>query len=83
MNNAEILAGLTEEITIITRLPREKISPEKPLRENGINSMGFIELLLAADRRWHVSLAEKGVSPADVKSLSALADRIAAELEKQ
>lgn len=83
MNKIEILSGLTEEISIITRMPAGTIDPAKPLAENGINSMGFIELILAADRRWHVNLAEKGVNPPDVQSVSSLAERIAAELKKQ
>ncbi len=78
----EIVRTLRKEISVITSRDMEKIDPEGSLASNGINSMGFIELLLAVERLWNVKLVDAGLSMADVRTVSALAGRIRQEMDR-
>ncbi len=78
--NAEEIAGkLLEEIAVITGKKAEELDRKRSLAQNGINSMGFVELLLTAMKNWNVNLIESGISMADVGSVDSLAERIARE----
>lgn len=85
MNNVsieEIARALRKEMSVITSREISKIDPEASLASNGINSMGFIELLLSVERLWNVKLVEAGLSMADVRTVNALAGRIRQEMDK-
>ncbi|OQA85808.1 MAG: hypothetical protein BWY31_01708 [Lentisphaerae bacterium ADurb.Bin242] len=85
MNNVsieEIARALRKEMSVITSREISKIDPEASLASNGINSMGFIELLLSVERLWDVKLVEAGLSMADVRTVNALAGRIRQEMDK-
>ena len=69
----EIETALKQEISIITGKKPEELKTEQSLAWNGINSMGFVELLLSVSRLWNVNLLDAGIETADVASLSALA----------
>ena len=76
----EIETALKNEISIITGKKTEELKAEQSLSWNGINSMGFVELLLSVNRLWSVNLLDVGIGTADVSTLSALAERIRKEL---
>ena len=70
-----IVGQLLAEIRIVTggRVdPKEECS----LVENGINSMGFMELLVFIEQKWGVSLVDQGIAARDVADVRALAERI-------
>jgi acyl carrier protein len=67
---------LREEIAIITGQEKEDIDPDKSVAENGINSLGFVELLLAVEKHFQVKLMENSMSNADISSVNALAAKI-------
>ena len=71
----EVVAVLMKEIGMITGT-ETGLDPDRTLHENGINSMGFMELLLCVENRWHVSLIEKGITPKDIASVRAFAKTI-------
>ena len=75
----EITAALKKEISIITGKKAEDLKETESLSFNGINSMGFVELLLTINRLWGVNLLEAGISISDVVSISALAEKIKQE----
>jgi len=75
----EIIAALKEEIAVITGKKAEDIKEDQPLSFNGINSMGFVELLLSINRIWNVNLMEAGIGIGDVRTLAALAEKIKQE----
>ena len=66
----EVTCGLLREISAITGREEAKLSAGLSLAENGIDSMGFVELLLS------VNLVDAGLRSADVKSVAALAEKI-------
>jgi len=78
----EIVQALRKEISVITSRDLSKIDPEGSLASNGINSMGFIELLLAVERLWNVKLVDAGLTMADVRTVNALAGRVRLEMDK-
>ena len=80
MTEDEVTEQLLREIRIITGGHAET-DPDRSLADNGINSMGFMELLLAIESRFGVPLAERGVHAADTASVRALAHRIVSERE--
>lgn len=70
-----ITGQLLAEIRIVTggrADPKEECS----LADNGINSMGFMELLVFIEQKWGVSLVDQGISARDVADVRALAERI-------
>lgn len=77
MDKNEIIRHLLKEIAGITGKTEPELSEEKSLSANGIDSMGFVELLLIIKREYNVNLVEAGLRAADVKSVAALAQKIA------
>ena len=79
LNLTEITAALKKEISIITGKKAEDLKEEESLSFNGINSMGFVELLLSINRLWGINLLDAGISISDVVSIAALAEKIKQE----
>ncbi|MEI3039346.1 MAG: hypothetical protein V8T90_09825 [Victivallales bacterium] len=78
----EITAKLLEEISVITGKTTEELDRKLSLAHNGINSMGFVELLLTVAKNWNVNLIDAGISMADVNSVESLAARVRQELAR-
>ena len=76
MTTDEVMKGLLGEISAITGREESALSVEKPLSLNGIDSMGFVELLLSVKRLYGVNLVDAGLRGADVKSVRSLAEKI-------
>lgn len=70
-----ITGELLSEIRIVTG-GRVDPKPECSLADNGINSMGFMELLVFIEQKWGVSLVDQGIAARDVADVRALARRI-------
>ncbi len=70
-----ITEQLLAEIRIVTG-GRITPDPARPLADNGINSMGYMELLVFIEQKWGVSLVDQGISARDVADIRALAARI-------
>lgn len=82
LNVEEITAKLLEEISVITGKKTDELDRKLPLARNGINSMGFVELLLTVAKNWNVNLIDAGISMADVNSVESLAARVRQELAR-
>lgn len=83
------MSEITEEAVLnylITQV--EMISGQKhanadaSLTNNGINSMGFMELLLGLQMKYNVNLIDSGISAADVNSLRTLAQKVIRSMEQ-
>ena len=75
----EVVGKLLEEMALITGKPVGELDRSRSLAQNGINSMGFVELLLTVAKNWNVNLMDAGIGVADVRSVESLAERIARE----
>ncbi len=73
----QIKDWLIEEISAITGTEAKLIDPARSLSHNGISSMGFVELLVGISRQFNIDLINSEISPNDVASISAFADKIA------
>lgn len=79
INVEEVVGKLLEEMALITGKPLGELDRSRSLAQNGINSMGFVELLLTVAKNWNVNLMDAGIGVADVRSVESLAERIARE----
>ena len=75
----EVVGKLLEEMALITGKPVGELDRSRSLAQNGINSMGFVELLLTVAMNWNLNLMVAGIGVADVRSVESLAERIARE----
>ena len=75
----ETIESITEQLLAEIRIVtggRIMPDPARPLADNGINSMGFMELLVFIEQKWNVSLVDQGIAARDVADVRALAERI-------
>ncbi len=82
MTQEQIEQRLREEISIILKKDAASLDAESSLRSNGLNSMTFIELLLAVERAWGLKLYELNLPASDTRTIRALAARISTELSR-
>lgn len=67
---------LVEEVAIILGVDAAAVNPERPLPELGMDSMGFVELLVVIEKVFNLRLIESGLAREDFETLRALAIRI-------
>ncbi|HCE45131.1 MAG TPA: hypothetical protein DET40_16440 [Lentisphaeria bacterium] len=73
----QVKAWLLEEISAITGTDAKLIDPSHSLSQNGISSMGFVELLIGISREFKIELLNSELSASDVASIDAFAAKIA------
>ena len=79
----QIVELLREEITIITNSKKGEIEIDKSLATNGINSLGFVDLLLVVEKHFQIKLMDNAMTSEDVSSINALAAKIEKIIKKQ
>ena len=77
---AEIQDFLNKEVGTILRLKESEVNENTSLDDLGVNSMAFVELLIAIENKFGVQLIQAGLTKADLSSLKTLALRIEQEL---
>jgi hypothetical protein len=81
MQNQDIKNFILAEMAVITLSEAEQIDCGKSLYDNGINSIKFVELLLAIQQRWQLDYLNNGtLSSEDITTLQNLINRIARDL---
>ena len=80
MTPKEIEDILAAEVASILGLDEEKAPVDQPLDALGMDSMAFVELLVAVEQEFRVKLMRGDMSREDLRSISALAARIARAL---
>ena len=73
----QVREWLIDEISAITGTDAKLIDPSRSLSQNGISSMGFVELLLGISRQFKIELLNSEISSRDVASVNAFAAKIA------
>ena len=76
MNINNVVALLREEIAMVAGIARDEVKVEMSLTENGVNSLGFVELMLAIEQQFGVKLMDSGLSRENLASITALAEKI-------
>jgi len=81
MTTEDIEGILISGVASIISLDTSKIAPEAPLHTLGIDSLGFVELLVFIEKRFTLKLIEAGLSRKDFGNIRALANRISRSLD--
>ncbi len=80
--NKDIENILIDEIATILAIDTKRIQPDIPLADLGLDSLSFVELLVAIEKKFGINLMESGLSKKDFESINSLVQRIN-EISKQ
>jgi acyl carrier protein len=81
MSAAEILGQLRARVAAsVGAASVDGVAVDKPLHALGLDSMGFVDLLVFIEKQFGLPLMSSGFSQDDFSSLEAVANRIAATL---
>lgn len=72
----EIAKLLSDEVSIILGIPKEKVKGDVPLNDLGFDSLSFVEVLVAIENKCSILLMETDLNKNDFRTIDALADRI-------
>ena len=67
---------LIQEIAAILCVEPTAVKPDVPLPSLGLDSMGFVELLVVIEKAFDLRLIETGLTREDFETVHALASRI-------
>lgn len=73
MTVQEIEQILIQGISSIKNLDAATINPEQPFHEMGIDSLGFVEILVYIEKTLHLSLLASDLTKQDFESIHRLA----------
>lgn len=76
----DIKKQLTEQIALVISVEPKAVRPDAALHDLGMDSMGFVELLVFIEKRFGLKLMESGLKKEDFQTVNALAKRIHDEL---
>ena len=73
MDVSDIEKILVNEVSAILASDIDAIASDVPLQTLGIDSLGFVELLVAIEKRFNLKLIESGLTQEDFKTINSLA----------
>lgn len=73
----EIVKTLKDRVALLTGNTADQIASDQPLHRLGLDSMGFVDLLVFIEKQFNLSLMTSGLAQSDFASLDVLAERIA------
>ncbi len=79
---AEALFKLRTHVAMLLGTKAEQVATNQPLHEMGLDSMGFVDLLVFIEKQFNLSLMASGLAQDDFSSLEVLAQRIGQEPQK-
>ena len=77
----DVLLKLKEHVAFLLGADASGIAADQPLHQLGLDSMGFVDLLVFIEKQFGLSLMNSGLSQDDFASLTVLARRIAGALQ--
>jgi acyl carrier protein len=77
----EVTGQLRERVALLTGADAACVATDKPLHELGLDSMGFVDLLVFIEKQFGLPLMASGLSQEDFASLALLSARIAQALK--
>ncbi len=72
----EALLKLRTHVAMLVGVKAEQVVTDQPLHELGLDSMGFVDLLVFIEKQFNLSLMVSGLAQDDFSSLEVLAQRI-------
>jgi len=76
MNIVDIEKTLIQEVAAILAVDSSTILPNAPLHTLGIDSFGFVELLVFIEKTFNLKLIESGLTKEDFQTIHLLASYI-------
>ena len=76
--NRNIEATLINEVAAILSIDKGSVGPEVPLHEMGLDSLGFVELLVVIEKKFKIKLMESGLTKSDFRTIRSLSLKIGA-----
>ena len=70
--------SLIREVAAILSKDPGLIEPEIPLHEMGLDSLGFVELLVVIEKKFKIKLMESGLTRSDFRTIRSLSAKIGA-----
>lgn len=75
-HNKVIEESIIREVAAILSRDPGAIEPEVPLHEMGVDSLGFVELLVVIEKKFKIKLMESGLTRNDFRTIRALSSKI-------
>ncbi len=75
--NDEVLEKLRSHVALLVGAEAGQVAQDQPLHELGLDSMGFVDLLVFIEKQFGLALTSSGLAHDDFVSLAVLARRIA------
>ena len=82
MTADDVMLDLKSHVAFLLGAEPASIAVDQPLHLLGLDSMGFVDLLVFIEKQFGLSLMNSGLSQDDFASLAVLAERIAGALRK-
>jgi len=82
MTENEVMLTVRTHVAMLVGAEADHVATDRPLHELGLDSMGFVDLLVFIEKRFNLSLMSSGLSNDDFASLSVLAQRIVQASQK-
>ncbi len=73
----DVRETLKDRVALLTGTAADRIATDQPLHLLGLDSMGFVDLLVFIEKQFNLSLMTSGLAQSDFASLDVLAERIA------
>ena len=73
----DVRETLKDRVALLTGTAADRIATDQPLHLLGLDSMGFVDLLVFIEKQFNLSLMASGLAQSDFASLDVLAERIA------
>jgi acyl carrier protein len=80
MTEQDIEQKLIEGISSITNRDRSAVAPDKPFHELGIDSLGFVEILVFVEKTFKLQLIASDLTKKDFETIHTLASFIGRKL---
>lgn len=78
----DVMQHLKAHVAFLLGTEEGGLASDQPLHLLGLDSMGFVDLLVFIEKQFGLSLMNSGLSQDDFASLSVLAQRISAAMRK-
>lgn len=82
MTVKEIESSLIRGISSLTNQPESSVAPDKPLHELGIDSLGFVEILVFIEKNFDLQLISSDLTKKDFETIGNLAAFISREQQQ-
>jgi acyl carrier protein len=82
LSTDEVMLKLQAHVAMLVGVEAEQVATDQPLHELGLDSMGFVDLLVFIEKGFGLSLMSSGLGQDDFASLDVLTHRIVQASQK-